>query len=205
LDEIVMHVGSRRAGNFQIGIVNASATYMSGAHHGARIDVDPADECGLGWLTSIDQPGLLVLAERAMCPVPADADTRSTSREKLTIGLGASKRCPFADVGGLRIWPPEDATHIDAARHCAVQYIEKRSTTVGHAETLAHERNCHPHAVPRGFHSFADPPEGRLAIDQRLHEIARTDGVGSDDLWGDVLLQIAHSGRVHQNRGTHFR
>jgi hypothetical protein len=39
-----MHVGRRRPGDLNIGIVETAAAFMARGRHGARIDIDTADK-----------------------------------------------------------------------------------------------------------------------------------------------------------------
>ena len=73
LHEIVVDVGDRGTGELEIDVVALPFARMAGLE-GGESGVDAADKGNLGWLSSIDQPDLLVLAIRSMRLIPAGAE-----------------------------------------------------------------------------------------------------------------------------------
>ena len=168
LDEIVPHVRGRRPGHLDIDVV---------PRHGDAGEVEAAHEGRLRWLAAIDHPALLVLAEHARRPVPADFQARAATRQQVTL-VGCTTEHATARCG-LGVGPPYEEAHVEAAGDGAVQHVEQRAASVGQEEVIRIEGNRQPDAVARAFDRLADPPHGLLAIDQRANAVAGPRGIGT--------------------------
>src|SRR3546814_16002354 len=56
LDEVMVHVRRRRAGEFRLGVVGLPGSGVAGFDHRSRVQVDAANECQLRRKAGIDDP-----------------------------------------------------------------------------------------------------------------------------------------------------
>ena len=155
------HVGRRRSGHLDIGIV--APERLGG-------QVDAADERRLGRHAGVDHPALLVPAESGGRAIPADAHARAPRSQHLAVLRGPPESAPVG--AALRIVPPEQGAHVDTARGRAIEQVEQRAAPVGKLQILVVEGDGEPNAVPRVVYRLADPAERSRAADQWPDEIA---------------------------------
>ena len=185
LHEVVVDVGRRRSGEFQIEVVVRAVDHMRGRDEVSRIEVHAADEGGLGVMPGVKQPALRMLRIAAEGAVPAGAEARVPRGEHRAL-FGRAGKHGRSVVRRFGIDAPEQHADVEAARDGAVEKVEQRAIPVRHPEVGREEGDGQPDAVPRRLGRRANAPESLAAADQRAQPVARAHRIGGVRRGGDV-------------------
>jgi hypothetical protein len=178
LNEVVVQVGDRGPGDFQVDVVVLAFTGMSRRHQRIRIEIDAADERRLRILAGVDQPALLMLAVAWMPAVPPDIEVAMAPSQQLEVLRRAPERVP-PQGRSLLVRPPENQANVEATLRRPLEHVQCRSPAVGHLERRPHEGDRRPDAASCRIDRLADAPECVQAVDQGTQAIAAARRVGA--------------------------
>ena len=177
LDEVVLDIDCGGAGQLNIDVMIVAFAAMAGRDHGVGIEIDAAEKGGPGLLAGVHEPALLMLTKAGFGAVPPDPDVFAARLQHVDVVGRAPERIALESFS-FRIGTPENEPDIETASRRAIKDVQRGAAAIGHCEGCPHEGDGRPDAVARSLDGLANAPKGRLAVDQRPHDIPRTDGVG---------------------------
>ena len=150
---------------------------MAGRDHGVGIEIDPAEKRRLGRFAGVNEPALLMLTKAGLGAVPPDPNVFAARLKHVDVVRRAPERIALESFS-FRIGPPENEPDIKTATGRALEDVQCGAAAIGHCEGRPHEGDGRPDAVSRSVDGLTNAPKCRLAVDQRPHDIPRTDGIG---------------------------
>ena len=173
----MVDVDRARAGHLYVDVVIVAFAAMAGRNHGVGIEIDPAEKRRLSLFAGVNEPALLMLTKAGLGAVPPDPNVFAARLQHFDVVRRAPERIVLESFS-FRIGPPENEPDIKTATGRSLEDVQCGAAAVGHCEGRPHEGDGRPDAVSRSVDGLTNAPKCRLAVDQRAHDIPRTDGIG---------------------------